>query len=279
MNQTGDWVIARSTRVPSVKLLPERVQLLLKSGEAIDRLEAIIDLERMRSSPDKRAAQAATAAIETLTRDDSRRVAQRALQALGEETPESVATTPTVAATLATTPAHSTPQRTAEEQAVVSAEPTSRAGHARFTPFALDMARGAARGLLGSLIGVALGFLFASLIFGRDFGSSATITLFVWIAGTSLLIAVLIELLRLRLPARIVNRWAHRASNRWAESAMVGVVASIVAVVVAAVRVDGQVATITAVLPLVAGLAIGFVVAEAVVGKVRPHPEPGSAAR
>ena len=54
VNQTGDWVIARSTRVPSVKLLPERVQLLLKSGEPIDRLDAIIDLERIRSSPDKR---------------------------------------------------------------------------------------------------------------------------------------------------------------------------------------------------------------------------------
>ena len=27
VNKTGDWVIARSTRVPSVKLLPERVQL------------------------------------------------------------------------------------------------------------------------------------------------------------------------------------------------------------------------------------------------------------
>ena len=66
VNQTGDWVIARTTRVSSVKLLPERVQLLLKSGEPIDRLDAIIDLERIRTSSDKRTAQAATSAIRTL---------------------------------------------------------------------------------------------------------------------------------------------------------------------------------------------------------------------
>ena len=87
VNQTGDWVIARSTRVPSVRLLPERVQLLLKSGEPIDRLEAIIDLERIRSSSNARTAQAATSAIQTLSSDDSRRVAQRAAEALGTAPP------------------------------------------------------------------------------------------------------------------------------------------------------------------------------------------------
>ena len=278
VNQTGDWVIARSTRVPSVKLLPERVQLLLKSGEAIDRLEAIIDLERIRSSPDERTAQAATAAIQTLTTDDSRRVAQRAMQALSEHEPQSVAATPTVAATVSTA-ARSTLQRGTVDSGIVSTEQGSVDGRAGVNPFASAMARAAARGLLGSLIGAALGLLIADLIFRRDFGGSETTLLFIWISGTSLLVAVLIELLRLRLPARIVPRWAPQASNRWAESAMVGFIASIVAVVVAAMRVTSAVLNIDAVLSLMAGLAIGFVAAEAVVGKVRPHPAPGSAAR
>ena len=79
----GDRAQHRGSRASSS--FPSACSCLLKSGEPIDRLEAIIDLERIRSSPDKRTAQAATAAIQTLAADDSRRVAQRAVQALGDE--------------------------------------------------------------------------------------------------------------------------------------------------------------------------------------------------
>ncbi len=163
VNQTGDWVIARSTRAPSVKLLPERVQLLLKSGEAIDRLEVIIDLERIRSSPDRRTALAATTALETLTVDDSRRVAQRAAQALGNAAPPTAATVPAMVAT-----ATATVDRTSKGEEVhplAGSKPAASVpSRARVPPVALDIARGAARGVIGSLIGVVLAIVVALMV-------------------------------------------------------------------------------------------------------------------
>ncbi len=77
-NQVGDWVIARSTRVPSVRLLPEEVQQLLRSEEPLDRFGALIDLRDLIEGGDARIADAATQALRKLTTDDSRRVAAAA---------------------------------------------------------------------------------------------------------------------------------------------------------------------------------------------------------
>ena len=156
VNQTGDWVIARTTRVPSVKLLPQRVQLLLKSGEPIDRLDAIIDLERIRSSSDKRTAQAATSAIQTLTTDDSRRVAQRATQALGNGLPEPALTGQAVVATAPRASVPAIPKGDASRPIVGLPRPASDPARTRVPSFALDISRGAARGVLGSLIALIL---------------------------------------------------------------------------------------------------------------------------
>ncbi len=85
LNQVGDWVIARSTRVPSVRLLPEDVQAQLKSEDALDRFGALIGLRSLIEGPDRRVAEAAMQALQTLTQDDSRRVAAAAQRLVEEE--------------------------------------------------------------------------------------------------------------------------------------------------------------------------------------------------
>jgi hypothetical protein len=85
-NQVGDWVIARSTRQPSVRLLPEELQGNLKSDEPLDRFGALIDLRDLIEGPDSRLAEAALQALKRLTEDDSRRVAAAAKRLLDEET-------------------------------------------------------------------------------------------------------------------------------------------------------------------------------------------------
>ena len=270
VNQTGDWVIARSTRVPSVKLLPERLQLLLKSGEPIDRIEAIIDLERIRASPDNRTAQAATAAIQTLTADDSRRVAQRAIQALGGQ--------PAVASPA---PVHQLSSRTEAYPAAEAPQRAAAPGRAGPSASGWDIARAVARGLLGSLIGVALIVLLAPDVFSSvpDPGGTANWVALWSIGGTALIVAPLIELLRLRLPARRFPRWTTLASNRWAEGAMAGVTVGIVAMVLDVGQVREKLPLVSTVLTVLVGLPVGFVIAEAIVGKARPHAAPGSAAK
>ena len=273
-------MIARSTRVPSIKLLPERVQLLVRSGEPIDRLEAIIDLERIRSSPDKRTAQAATAAIETLTADDSRRVAQRAVQALGHEPAASAATAPAPAEVASPAPVHEEPSRVGVQPVVDPPRHAAVPGRAGPSAFALDMVRAAARGLLGSLIGVELAIVIApKIIDAPDPGAGPVNNALLWVAGTALVVASLIELLRLRLPARSIPVWTALASNRWAEAATVGVAVGIVFMVLGPGQKNLQLSLVSILLTVLVGLPVGFVVAEAIVGKARPHAAPGSAAR
>jgi len=92
-NQVGDWVIAQSTRMPSVRLLPAAVQVQLKSENPLDRIGALFDLRDLIEGPDKRLADAATQALQRLAQDDSRTVAARAQQILDETArPRSVAT-------------------------------------------------------------------------------------------------------------------------------------------------------------------------------------------
>jgi uncharacterized caspase-like protein len=84
-NQVGDWAIARSTRVPSVRLLPESLQQLLKSENPIDRIGSLIDLRDIVRGPDNRLAEAAMQALRRLANDDSRSVAARAQRVVDEE--------------------------------------------------------------------------------------------------------------------------------------------------------------------------------------------------
>ncbi len=92
-NQVGDWVIARSTRVPSIRLLPEHVQKLLKSEDALDRFGALLDLGPLIEGDDPRLADAAMQAVEKLAADDSRRVAAAAQRMLGQEVAKPISTT------------------------------------------------------------------------------------------------------------------------------------------------------------------------------------------
>jgi uncharacterized caspase-like protein len=85
-NQVGDWAIARSTRVPSIRLLPEQLQRLIKSEDALDRFGALIDLRDIIEGPDRRLAEAGLQALARLTEDDSKRVAAAAKRLLEEET-------------------------------------------------------------------------------------------------------------------------------------------------------------------------------------------------
>ena len=92
-NQVGDWVIARSTRIPSIRLLPEHVQTLLKSEDALDRFGALLDLGPLIEGDDPRLAEAAMQAVEKLAADDSRRVAAAAQRMLGQGDAKPISTT------------------------------------------------------------------------------------------------------------------------------------------------------------------------------------------
>jgi uncharacterized caspase-like protein len=85
-NQVGDWVIAQSTRAPSVRLLPAAVQQQLKSENPLDRIGALFDLRDLIEGPDQRLADAAMQSLQRLAQDDSRTVAARAQHLLDEET-------------------------------------------------------------------------------------------------------------------------------------------------------------------------------------------------
>ena len=83
-NQVGDWVIAQSTRAPTIRILPQTLQVQLKSEDALDRFAALIDLRDLIQGSDPRLAGAAMSALEKLTGDDSRRVAAAASRLFGE---------------------------------------------------------------------------------------------------------------------------------------------------------------------------------------------------
>jgi uncharacterized caspase-like protein len=83
-NQVGDWVIAQSTRAPTIRILPASLQAQLKSEDALDRFAALIDLRDLIGGSDPRVADAAMKALEKLTGDDSRRVAAAAARLFGD---------------------------------------------------------------------------------------------------------------------------------------------------------------------------------------------------
>lgn len=85
INQVGDWMIARSTRVAGAKLLPEGVRTQLASENSVDRVSVLFDLRRLIEGPDPRVAEAATEAVLKLASDDSKTVSLRAQSLLDEE--------------------------------------------------------------------------------------------------------------------------------------------------------------------------------------------------
>jgi len=85
INQVGDWMIARSTRVVGANLLPEALRAHISSENPLDRVSALFDLRRLIEGPDARVAEAATEAVRKLATDDSKTVSARAQSLLDEE--------------------------------------------------------------------------------------------------------------------------------------------------------------------------------------------------
>ena len=83
-NQVGDWVIASSTRAPTIRILPASIQAGLKSDEPMDRLTTVFDLRDLIRQSDPRVAEAARKALEKLAGDDSKKVAAAASRMFGE---------------------------------------------------------------------------------------------------------------------------------------------------------------------------------------------------
>ena len=131
-NQVGDWAIAHSTRVPSIRLLPVDLQRLLKSEDALDRFGALIDLRDLVEGRDQRMADAASQAIEKLAQDDSRRVAAAAQRLLDEMAtrragPRSVRRQ---SAPIATAPAPAPVAPVLSEPTPIAAEPVTQISEA-----------------------------------------------------------------------------------------------------------------------------------------------------
>ena len=101
----------------------------------------------------------------------------------------------------------------------------------------------------------------------------------------STIVATVIEFARLSLRITNVPAWSYVATHRWTEAAIVGLAAGLVAFLLDETGKNsdlvstGSPGPAMASLILAISLAIGFVIAEAVVGVVRPHVAPGSVGR
>ena len=82
-NQVGDWVIAQSMRAPTIRILPASLQEQLKSDAPRDRMAAAFTLRDLIAAGDPRVGDAAQKALERLTTDDSRLVAEAAERLFG----------------------------------------------------------------------------------------------------------------------------------------------------------------------------------------------------
>jgi uncharacterized caspase-like protein len=98
-NQVGDWVIAQSMRAPTIRILPASLQEQLKSDTPIQRMQAAFVLKDLIQGGDPRTAEAAQKALERLTGDDSRLVAEAAERLFGRTPSENQ-----VAGTVTSTP-------------------------------------------------------------------------------------------------------------------------------------------------------------------------------
>jgi uncharacterized caspase-like protein len=339
-NQVGDWVIARSTRAPSVRLLPETVQQQLKSDNPLDRIGALFDLRDLIEGPDRRLADAAMQALERLAQDDSRTVAARAQHLLDEETakprsavraarrrampieaegapiapePGPVASEPrpveAVAAQVApeTEPMAPEPVASASESVTIptrvamSAEAATPGVRPTQAPVAAaadkaaesaeaadappwDIRRAAGRAAIGSFLGVLIQFAWYTTDNDKNLEDPAVVnglaTVFGDMSVVIVIAAIVVVAIAERLwPAiRVPGGGAYGAvgGNRWIAAAVLGAVTGLIAIMpveylyitVKPVHID----PLRWEVPFCA--AIGFVVAEAIVGRrFRGHRE------
>ncbi|HEV8698248.1 MAG TPA: hypothetical protein VGQ89_11190, partial [Candidatus Limnocylindrales bacterium] len=331
-NQVGDWVIARSTRQPSVRLLPEELQAHLKSEEPLDRFGALIDLRDLIEGPNPRLAEAAIQAVTRLTEDDSRRVAAAARRLLDEETarprpatrrvrrrgaspllaptaevspdvpPASIAPdvgSPTLerrAVPLAAPPAPSVPDLAppaptgATSVAGSLAAPTPSVQPARTNTGSAQagadasadrawwsLGRAAARAALGSFLGVLIQFIWL-LVANQEFRDDSTnfsiaSTYFTGVAFFLVIVAaVVVSVAERQIPAvRLPRGTAYQVvgGNRWLASGIVGAIVGLtVGLIVEGAVLGAWFGKWQASGPeVVLCTALGFVVAEAIVGR------------
>jgi len=294
-NQVGDWVIANSTRVPSVRLLPEEVQQLLRSEEPLDRFGALIDLRDLIEGGNPRVADAATQALQKLTTDDSRRVAAAAQRLLTEEgvraaaiaaggvvptTPVAVTSPPIESEALETArepsllvdpSAPTTTMQAPADNAAALATPAHVAASRATTAGSWSVGRAAVRTALGSTVGILAAFLWYAV--GEAMNNSPVdpesyLRELIGMGGAITFIAVSIVTVaeaqapRLRLPDGDAYRIV--GGNRFAAAAVLGVV---VALTVALFEYLISDKSYRFKFDVVICFAAGFVLAEAVVGR------------
>jgi hypothetical protein len=277
-NQVGDWVIAHSTRVPSVRLLPEEVQQLLRSEEPLDRFGALIDLRDLIEGGDSRVADAAMQALRKLATDDSRRVAAAAQRLLAEETARAAAisaggavpTTPVAVPLPVTEPGGTEtppePTATTEGTATSSAELAARPATVAWT-----LGRTAARTAIGSIAGMLAASIWYAVV--QALGESAVnpedyIPTVIGMGAAITFISVAIvtvaesQVPALRLPDGDVYRIV--GGNRFAAAALLGAIVALTVGLFEYVISDRLGAYG---IEVVFCFAFGFVLAEAAVGR------------
>lgn len=300
-NQVGDWVIAKSTRIPSVRLLPEDLQRQLKSENPLDRFGALLDLQYLIEGPDRRLAEAATQAVERLGEDDSQRVAAAAKRLLkenaarprkagrvarqppatiiAEAAPIQSAATPIArevvpeAATIAPQAANAAvpvpPIPHAEAETVVVREEPTTDG-----PLSLG---GASRAALGSLLGASIQFawylalpdhwwILTSDALGGDVSDFAKVAAAFAIAAT-IIVAIAEKVVRAaRLPGGSAYRFT--GGNRWLGPGILGAVTGLtIGLLVEVALLGDQFGKAGLGWEVVPCAALGFVIAEAIVGR------------
>jgi uncharacterized caspase-like protein len=290
-NQVGDWVIAHSTRVPSVRLLPDEVQQLLRSEEPLDRFGALIDLRDLIEGPDPRVADAAMQALRKLTTDDSRRVAAAAQRLLAEE--EGRAAAIAAGGAMPVTPVAvpssgidtETPETAVELSGPVeaAASPSSERAAAEGPSVAAiskadassvpwSLGRAAARAAIGSIVATVLLFIWfngSRLQSGNEVDFEARlpelVQLAAWVAFTATAVVTLAES---QLPAvRLAGGDVYQivGGNRFPAAAILGAVIGLT-VGFAVYFVFFQTTDVFA-LDIPICFAAGFVLAEAAVGR------------
>jgi uncharacterized caspase-like protein len=290
LNQVGDWVVAHSTRVPSVRLLPEEVQQLLRSEEPLDRFGALIDLRDLIEGNDPRVADAATQALRKLATDDSRRVAAAAQRLLAEEEGRAaaIAAGGTVPITPVAVPSSGvdtgTPETAVESSGLVeaAASPPSEQAAAESPSAAITKAdassvpwslgRAASRAAIGVILGAVLGLVW--YVVGRvnsnsdidfDYLLKQSVQLTSWMAFilTGIVAVGESQVPALRLPSG--DAYQIVGGNRFAAAAVLGFILGLTVGFVVYVIFFGNPYDFGIQIPTC--IAVGFVVAEAIVGR------------
>ena len=271
-NQVGDWVIARSTRVPSVRLLPEDLQGLLRSEEPLDRFGALIELRDLIEGGDPRIADAATEALRKLTTDDSRRVAAAAQRLLVEE--EGRTTAIAAGEAVPALPVEPMPSATTEQApaggASAVAGPASAGASGQMTvPWSLG--RSAARAAVGSIVGTLLAIIWYTIsqllaqneIYPDALWKELTqLTLWMAFITTAIVTVGEAQVPAVRLPGG--DAYQIVGGNRFRAAAVLGAAVGLTVAPVVYFIFIGYTDRYGIQIPIC--LAVGFLLAEAVVG-------------